>query len=629
MKEWMVMINKAVITDSEKEWYLKINSTYSQYPKDKTVHELFEEQVEKTPNNIAVNYEEKVLTYAQLNIMSNQVARVLLEKGVKPNNVVGIMLGQSLEMIVGILGILKSGAAYLPIDPRYPEDRIKYMLKDSKVSILLVNKEVKFNEKIDCNLINLKDEMLYSHSGEKIENVSLSNNLMYVIYTSGSTGRPKGVMVLHNSFVNLINWFVNEFEINSRDKNLLIASISFDLAQKNLFATLLKGGQLLLSDSSPYNYNNMSDIIYKHEITIINCTPSAFYPFIDCNIYNEYYRLAQLRYIFLGGEFINTKKIGDLTKYIKCEFVNTYGPTECTDIVSYYRIKKEDFDRNNPIPVGKPINNTRLYILDEEDNILLPNLIGDLYVGGDGLSPGYYNNDILTNEKFKTIEQFPEIRLYKTGDRAKWISNGNIELIGRDDYQIKIRGYRIELGEIETVLLNCNGVKGAIVDKRKRVDGSNYLCTYLVLESEISITDIKKFLFDKLPEYMIPTAYIKIDDFPLSPNGKIDRNALNEMNIEFQELDNNTNVFDDRDLNENSIENRIRRIFKNCSNNIIIDRLKVHDDLSILNIDSLIFIKIVVSIEDEFNFDFDDECLVKNNFLTLQSMITYVNSKIR
>lgn len=614
--------------DSYQEWYMKNNNTNTQYPNNKTLQELFEEQVEKTPDSVAVNYEGQVLTYAQLNTKANQVARLLLDKGVKLNDIVAIMVEQSFEMMIGILGILKSGAAYMPIDSNYPKDRINYMVTDSNVRILLVNKEIAFNETIQCEIVNLKDKKIYHSNGENVKGVGSPDNYMYVIYTSGSTGKPKGVMIYHYAFANLITWFINEFDITCEDKNLLIASISFDLAQKNLYATLLTGGQLFLSDASPYNYSNMSDIIDKYGITLINCTPSAFYPFIDYNINSDYHRLRSLRYAFLGGEHINAKRIGNMLQFIKCELVNTYGPTECTDIVSSYRIKKEDLDSGISIPIGKPIYNTELYILDEDYNLLPPEGVGDLYVGGVGVSPGYFNNELLTQERFITLDKYPNMRIYKTGDRAKWLSNGYIELVGRSDFQIKIRGYRIELEEIEAVLANYSGVKGTIVGVRERPDGSKYLCAYLMMDGELSILDIKQFLSNKLPDYMVPTTYLKVNDFPLSSNGKIDRKALDEMKLESDELPNDNVNKINIDLNEDSTEYKVRAIFKECLMNNIMDNLQINDDLSVLNLDSLIFIRLVVCIEDEFDIEFDDENLDMDKFDTLQSLILYIESKI-
>ncbi|MGB7606439.1 MAG: condensation domain-containing protein [Lutisporaceae bacterium] len=383
----------------------------------------------------------------------------------------------------------------------------------------------------DCRHIIMLDHAEELLKNEAVENPTVEFNeesIIYQIYTSGSTGTPKGAMVKHHSFSNLLNWYTSEFDINNTDKMLLIASVSFDLAQKNLYATLIKGGQLYLYETDSYNYEKMSDVIEEKGITIINCTPSAFYPLLELNEDNEYKKLSTLRYVFLGGEPINMMV---MQKWIKssnyhCEVVNTYGPTECTDVISSYRIDNDKVDKIIAVPIGKPIYNTHLYVLDKKLRILPIGVEGELYAGGACVGKGYYKDDTLTKQRFIEVKHLPDKLIYKTGDMVKLLSDGNIEFIGRADNQVKIRGYRIEIGEIEARLLMHKGVKEAAVIVRENEAKQNYICAYVVSDNEIEISDFRKFMKKELPSYMIPTLITRLEKLPLTPSGKVDKKAL-------------------------------------------------------------------------------------------------------
>jgi len=584
-----------IIDREEKKRILyDFNDTEADYPKDKTIHRLFEEQVKKRPHRVALvggggadlPVRPVQLTYSELNERSGKLEELLIKKGVQPDTIVGIRMQRSIEMIIGILGILKAGGAYLPIDPDYPEERKKYMLSDSSARLLV---DESFFTPAEEGPSDHLSALLPERRGfpEFLGNV-------YIIYTSGSTGTPKGVPIRERGFVNLVHWYVKEFELNADDRYLLIAPIGFDLAQKNIFAPLMNGGCLCLGSPGLPDYDSLSEFIASQQLTVINCAPTVFYPFLELNDADGFGRLKSLRYVFLGGEPIQGEKLLPWLKsdVCKCEIVNTYGPTECTDVVSYYRIPDVQAEHTGTIPLGRPIDNVTLYVLDRRQSLLPVKVAGELCIGGGGVAQGYLNRPELTAEKFNhdfwdyqdyhdennqkllrgvqgeaapPLQEVPSghlvsrliaapnspvsfdpsqhlafsIRhsparptgrrrqnLYKTGDLARWLSDGNIEFLGRMDQQVKIRGFRIELGEIESRLSKHPGIKGAVVSVQEEENGDKYLCAYFVSDSEYEISGLQEYLSIELPDYMIPSYFVPLEKIPLTPNGKIDRKAL-------------------------------------------------------------------------------------------------------
>ncbi|HEX2946047.1 MAG TPA: amino acid adenylation domain-containing protein [Clostridia bacterium] len=526
-----------MLSEEEKHQLLfEFNNTKEEYPREKGLHELFETQVERNPDKIAVDFQGRELSYQELNQKANHIAHCLREKGIGENQTVGIMVERSLELIIGILGILKSGGAYIPIDPDYPQGRIDYLLSNSQAAILLTSQSGKLEIKTEAVDVLEIGELLNQPQlrGDNLDLKYNPDRLLYVLYTSGSTGNPKGVMIKVRSFVNLITWYTNDFGFGADDHVLLIAPISFDLAQKNLYAPLVTGGKLCIFNPGRYKYKLMSKVIEQKEITSINCAPSAFYPLMDFNEASDYKCLRSLKYVFLGGEPINMPKLQGWLKSSNCrvEIVNTYGPTECTDVVSFYRYQRElDSAVENP-PIGKPVYNTQLYILDRNHQVAPVGVVGELYVGGDGVGKGYYNQEGLTSEKFVHCQHISGGRIYKTGDLVKWREDGNIEFIGRADNQVKIRGYRIELGEIESRLLKYQGIKEAIVEAKSYDGGHKYLCGYIVADGPVNIGELRKYLGAELPEFMVPSYIVPIARMPLTPNGKIDHRALPEPGLD-------------------------------------------------------------------------------------------------
>jgi amino acid adenylation domain-containing protein len=538
-----------IITEAEKKRILfDFNNSEREYPKDKTIRRLFEDQVEGAPDRIAViGVEAAILrtksllqiTYHQLNKQADGLAGLLIEKGVLADTIVGIMMERSIDLVIGIFGILKSGGAYLPIDPGYPPERIDYMLKDSEVKFLVTAND-KEGEKVrrwEGEKIFIESVIHFSNNLKGRPHPGLhhssfivhhSSPLVYIIYTSGSTGKPKGVMVEQEGFLNLLHWYNTEFQVKEDDNVLLITPISFDLSQKHLFSLHMVGGRLTIPAPGIPDYHEMSEVIRDLQITIINCAPSVFNPLIEFNRDTGFTRLKSLRIVILGGEAMQGDKLlpwVNSASY-RCEIMSTYGPTEGTDITSLYRIPGEDFHRQKVIPIGKPIFNVKVYILDKYLRVLPVRIPGELCIGGISLARGYHNNIELTRERFSAAPHLPEKRVYRTGDIARWLADGNIEFIRRIDQQVKIRGIRIELGEIENKLSRHEKIKEVVVVSGQYRTGDNYLCAYIVPNNEFIISELREYLARELPDYMIPAYFMTLEKIPLTPNGKIDRKVL-------------------------------------------------------------------------------------------------------
>jgi amino acid adenylation domain-containing protein len=525
----------------------EFNNTGSPYPKDQRIHQLFEYRAKKVPDFRAVISGAGQMTYGRLNSRSNQLARLLKERGVGCDTVVAVMLEPSLETVIAILAILKAGGAYLPLDPGYPQTRISTMLNSSGATVLLTGGDVKKSGELlrefrrDIIPVDGISEELETRSPENLPGVSPGRSLFYVIYTSGSTGVPKGAGVYHRSFMNLLHWFVTDFGLGPGDTDLLLTSLSFDLSQKNLFAPLVTGGTLCLSSFAHFDPGVVLDRIKDHRVTWINCTPGMLYMLVEHEEAGTRARMSGLRYVFLGGEPIRVSKLIDWLESEGCraEIVNTYGPTECTDICAFYRIKEPRSYLQKNVPVGNPIHNLRLYVLDQNLQPVPPGVAGELAIGGEGVGPGYLDDALLTAKKFippgeaakaGSVASSPccPSRIYWSGDRVKRLPDGSIEFLGRMDFQVKIRGYRVELGEIEKVLLSAERVKGAVVTSGEDSSGEGWLCAYVVPAAgmEMMEDELRKHLAAKLPDYMIPAYFIPLERIPLNPNGKINRDRL-------------------------------------------------------------------------------------------------------
>ena len=526
----------SMLTEAEKHQLLvEFNDTDVAYPKDKTVVDLFEEQVAKTPDSIAVVFEEEQLTYSELNKRANQLANYLQSKGVKEEILVPICIERSLEMIVGVLAILKAGGAYVPIDPEYPQDRINYMIEDTTSSIILSSKENKVQlpvkEGVEVIEIDSEWEAVRKQPVNNLKPTAAPDSLLYVIYTSGSTGKPKGVKMAGRGLVNLLTWQQKQFG-NKHRRVLQFASLNFDVSFQDIFSTLCFGSSLyLIKADRRIDMAELIKDIRENKITHL------FIPFIVLKNLAEhllplYNASFQLKEIIVAGEQLKlTEDIKSLVKKSGIKIINQYGPTEAHVVSSYTIDPNSDFPSLPPI--GKPIDNSRLYILDNSGRLTPIGIAGELYIGGVQVARGYLNKPELTVEKF-IADKFSKdawARLYKTGDMARWLPDGNIEYLGRIDDQVKIRGYRIEPGEIESVLQECPLVRQGVVLARKDSSGNLRLVGYVVPEGEFNREALIFYLEKKLPNYMIPALWVKMEHLPITSNGKINREALPDPDI--------------------------------------------------------------------------------------------------
>ncbi|MEF7557383.1 amino acid adenylation domain-containing protein [Bacillus thuringiensis] len=525
----------ALMSDKRQEDLLeKFNQTEVDFQHDKLLHEPFEEQVKKNPDCVALIFEDQTLTYRELNERSNQLARVLRAKGIGPDMIVGIRAERSLEMVIGIFGILKAGGAYMPIDPSFPKDRALYMLNNSSSSILLTQSKFASDIVFNGEVIQLEDEALYYGETSNLEKITSAANLAYVIYTSGSTGQPKGVMIEHISVMNRLNWGQKTYPIDERDIIMQKTPFCFDVSVVELFSWSMAGAVLcLLVPGGEKEPEVIVKTIEKKNITSIHFVASMLNAFLDyIESTNGIERIATLRRIFTSGEAVNPQQVNRFNKILyenkQITLHDLYGPTEASIEVSYFDCStNSEYTR---IPIGKPIDNVSLYVVNPKNYKQLQPIgnVGELCIAGVCLARGYLNQTDLTNEKFVENPFLPNTKMYRTGDLARWLPDGNIEYLGRMDEQVKIRGYRIEIGEIESGILRYPEVIDAVVIARKNSYAEIYLCAYVVSHNENIIQEIREYLSQTLPSYMVPSYFIKLDKIPLTANGKFDRKILPE-----------------------------------------------------------------------------------------------------
>ncbi|WP_109302785.1 non-ribosomal peptide synthetase [Aquimarina sp. AU474] len=515
-----------------------------EYPENKTIVDLFEQQVLLYPDRIAVSYESNECTYKELNEKSNQLARHLLSLGVDKGSIVGLLLDRSVEMIVGILGVLKSGAGYLPIDPELPTDRVTYMLDQSRATLLLADSEYVERFSAQLTVKDIHSGLLYQGSTENLDISITVDDLSYCIFTSGSTGLPKGVMIGHKSVVNLIHGLEDRVYKDLGTSALrvgLLASYSFDASGQQIFGALLKGHSLYIcSDVERKDGGLLLDFYNRNKIEVSDGTPTHLRILLSCLDADS--RVQYLRKWMLAGEVLSKELVKNFYKYhdeSQVRMHNIYGPTEtCVDSTSY-EIDLSRLDDYTTIPIGRPLGNERIYITDGRGNLVPVGVTGELCIAGEGLAQGYLGDEELTSKKFTKDWLSYEDRVYRTGDLGRWLPDGNIEYQGRKDSQIKLRGYRIELGEIEGQLLKHPLIQEAIVVLKDQGEGNANLIAYVVCSSDtdtIEPSALRSHLLEVLPDYMIPTNYVQLETLPLTRSGKIDHKALPDP--EFTESEN-------------------------------------------------------------------------------------------
>ncbi|MBT2765856.1 amino acid adenylation domain-containing protein, partial [Paenibacillus sp. ISL-20] len=500
-----------ILSENEKQLLLHgLNATEAAYPREKTIHQLFEEQAERTPEAEAVVFEQTRLTYRELNKRANRLAYKLREKGVQAESLVGILIDRSVEMVVSMLAVLKAGGAYVPIDPDYPADRIAYMLEDSGAAWLLSRKGLAEGLAYVGEIIEVEQSESCEEHGDNLPPVNESSHLAYVIYTSGTTGKPKGVLIEHRNVVRLL---VNDrmpFDFKEQDVWTLFHSYCFDFSVWEMYGALLYGGRLVVvSRTVAQDPARFVALLDEEGVTVLNQTPTAFYQVIREEAKREASHL-QIRYVIFGGEALAPIQLKPWRgKYPASRLVNMYGITETTVHVTYKEIGEVEI-ASNASTIGKPIPTLGAYILDGSQQLAPLGVAGELYVSGEGVARGYLGRPELTAERFIANPWKAGERLYRTGDLAKWNSNGELEYRGRIDHQVKIRGHRIELGEIEATLLAHETVKECVVLALVSKEGDRYLCAYFVSEEELTASELRKHLGQTLPEYMIPSAYVRL-----------------------------------------------------------------------------------------------------------------------
>jgi amino acid adenylation domain-containing protein len=589
------------------------NDTKRDYPENKCFHQLFEAHVQKTPDAIALVFDKQQLTYRELNIRANQVAHHLQKLGVVPDVLVGICVERSLEMIVTLLGILKAGGAYLPLDPSLPQERLKFMLKDAQVSVLLTQEKLILHfEDLSKPIICIDKDWatITQHSQENPTSCVTFDNLAYVIYTSGSTGKPKGVLLQHRGLSNLAKAQIEVFNLQPSNRILQFASLSFDASIFEIVMALQTGATLYLANKeSLLPGQPLLKLLREKAITHVTLPPAvlAFLPTES---------LPALQTIICAGESCTD----DIVK--RCwnsqrRFFNAYGPTEAT----VWSTVAEISTMSEKPPIGRPIANTQIYILDKYLQPLPIGIIGELYISGEGLAQGYLNHPELTIEKFipNLFSDTKGARLYKTGDLARYRPDGNIEFLGRIDNQVKIRGFRIELSEIETVLSQHKSVQKAVVIVKENVSDDKYLVAYIVpnVEMQNFLSLLRKFLKEKLPEYMIPKAFVMLDSLPLTTSGKVDRLALTELDSPASGLIDKTFI-----PPRTPTESSLAKIWAEVLN---IEHVGIYDNFFDLGGNSLLTVRLMKEIHKHFERELPLSSLFLNP--TIESLATALSSK--
>jgi len=583
-----------LLTPAERaELLTQQNATESDFPKQ-SINTAFEKQVERTPNSVAVVSENGKLTYAELDRRANQLAHHLQKAGVGPGDLVGLCIERSAEMLVSLLGILKTGAAYLPLDPSYPQERLSLMLEDGKIKVLVTQErleEMLPPHAAKTILIDSDWETIARESGESFNTAATTEDLAYVMYTSGSTGKPKAVAVTHQSVLRLVKQ-TNYARLGADEVFLQFAPLSFDASTFEIWGSLLNGGQLVLMPPGLVSLAQLGEAIRHYGVTTLWLTAGLFQQMVE----TELESLRGLRQLLAGGDALPVPHVEQIARELKdCQLINGYGPTENTTFTCCYPVQREERFAGS-VPIGFPVSNTQVYILDTQLEPVPVGVVGELYTGGAGLAIGYLNDAALTAERFvpNPFSAVSGSRLYRTGDYARFKADGSIEFIGRIDHQVKLRGHRIELTEIEVALKQHAAVRDAVVVMRRSGHGNKHLTAYIIADSDLPepkmAGELKSLLKQSLPDYMVPSYFLFLEEFPLTPNGKIDRRGLPvppETRPELEEA---------HIAPRDDLETRLARIWERV---LEVQSVGVRDNFFELGGHSLLAVRLVSEIEKE------------------------------
>ena len=599
-------LSLSILPESERRQLLELfNATQAAYPQEKLVHVLFEEQVQRTAGAVAVVYEGRSLTYAELNGKANQLARHLRGKGIGPDQLVGICVERSPEMVVGLLGVLKAGGAYVPLDPAHPPERLQYMLQDASPRVLLTQRHLKEHLPPTQAEVIALDEQSSEIARQPVGNLETSTlglesrHLAYVIYTSGSTGKPKGVLIEHAGLSNYLQWALRAYGPERGEATPISSPLAFDATVTSLYCPLLSGrAAILLTDG--HELDGLVHLLQQStQWSLVKISPAHL------QVLGQRLKSAQLPCsvgaFVIGGEALSPATV-ELWRSIwpQTRLINEYGPTETVVGCCVYEIPKE-WAAGSSVPIGRPIANTRMYILDPQGHPVPIGVVGEIYIGGAGVARGYLSRPELTAARFlqDPFHADSKSRMYKTGDLGRWRADGNIEYLGRNDLQVKIRGFRIELGEIEAQLLQHLQVKEAVVLAREDEPGKKRLVAYVVprdssnMESALGVETLRALLKPVLPDYMIPSVFLVLKSLPLTANGKLDRRALPAPE---------RSAYENRDYEapQGEIEELLARSWQIL---LRVERVGRHDNFFVLGGDSLLGSEMVGPIANTFKVE--------------------------
>lgn len=596
-----------------------LDKTDVNYPKNKTIAQLFEEQVEKTPNNIAVKINDAVITYSELNKRANQLANYLVGKGILKNDIVALRSERKIEMIVAILGIIKAGAGYLPINLAYPEDRVNFMVSDSKAKILLCDNSTKDDMQIDLEhiIIDFDNEEIYKGKDEFVKLKTYPDDLLYIIYTSGSTGTPKGAMISNKNVVRLMKNDKYLFDFSEKDVWTMFHSVAFDFSVWEMYGALLYGGKLILvPEETAKDPRLFLDLLRKEKVTVLNQTPTYFYNLLNTEMQFEDENL-KIRYIIYGGEALKPSAIQRWKeKYPQTKLINMYGITETTVHVTYKELTPQNLKLNNS-NIGVPIPTLKILLLDKNLKMVPYGVPGEICVAGDGVFKGYLNRPDLNDIKIIPNPYNNSEMIYRSGDSAILNENLELEYIGRIDTQVKIRGFRVELGEIEEKILEIPNIKSCVVTTKSIDKVHELLCAYYVKSGDVKKSSIRNILREKLPNYMVPQYFIELDILPVNHNGKIDKKALPNPEVSTEK-----EIVQPR----NNIDEKLIDIFRKLLN---VANISIEDSFFELGGDSLSAINLCEEISKEFNVQIFVKDILKNSvIMELSDYISLKNGEI-